>query len=341
MQEANTEEIKVKQQWYMSGKVLYSIPFTEIPMLLKPILPKVGLAALAGSSDVGKSYLLLQLSIAIINGDTSFLGLQLSPDTKRVLFVCTEDDEYSLSHRIKSMDVHSEQKMESIDFAFHTEKLDTNIEKYLATNKVDLIVIDTFADIFTGNLNMVNDVRAFLQKFSEIAQKHKCLILFNHHCGKRNEEKYPSKDNVLGSQGFEAKMRLVLELRRDPNNSTLRHLCILKGNNLDDEIKQKSIELSFVHKAGFIETGRRMPFKDLVKTPTVDKDSAEVISIVQDLKTKGLSYRQISDELNKVGVSIGKTKVGEILKNKQLSVPNNQEKNADGQELSNNKTTIS
>lgn len=54
-----------------------------------------------------------------------------------------------------------------------------------------------------------------------------------------------------------------------------------------------------------------MPFKDLVKTPTVDKDSAEVISKIQDLKTKGLSYRQISDELNKIGVSIGKTKVEE------------------------------
>ena len=88
-----------------------------------------------------------------------------------------------------------------------------------------------------GSVNESNQVRLFLNQYSQLARKSKCLIIFMHNCGKRTEHFMPSKHNLLGSQAFEAKMRLVLELRTDIENVTYQHLCRVKGNYRSAEYK--------------------------------------------------------------------------------------------------------
>jgi len=56
----------------------------------------------------------------------------------------------------------------------------------------------------------------------------------------------PSKEHLLGSQGFEAKMRTVIELRKDYEfPDKYRNLCIVKGNYLSEKYKNESYKFTF------------------------------------------------------------------------------------------------
>ena len=140
---------------------------------------------------------------------------------------------------------------------------------------------------------------ARMNGYSQLAQKHQCLIMFLHHCGKRTEdEKTPSKHNLLGSQAFEAKMRLVLELRSDNVNPNLKHLCIVKGNYLPSSFKNDSFDLWFSENMTFSDTQNRTPFEKLVKTPvdnTAKEDGMhEKMVTAKRLKKQGLNQQQIA-----------------------------------------------
>jgi RecA-family ATPase len=80
-----------------------------------------------------------------------------------------------------------------------------------------------------------------------LAKKHKCLILFLHHTGKRTTQHAPNKDSIIGSQGFEAKMR-VLELRPNFSNDFQKDLWGLKSNFLKSKHKRSSYTLEFSNK---------------------------------------------------------------------------------------------
>jgi hypothetical protein len=76
----------------MTGEDLLNMNITELPYLVKPLLPKTGVVAIAGSSDVGKSSFLRQLAISIIKGEASFFAFEINAAYKNVIYVCTEDD---------------------------------------------------------------------------------------------------------------------------------------------------------------------------------------------------------------------------------------------------------
>ena len=90
-------------------------------------------------------------------------------------------------------------------------------------------------------MNENNCVRSFLNAFSQLAIRHNTLVIFLHHTGKRTESLAPSKHNAIGSEGFEAKMRLIMELRQDPEHHNIRHLYIVKGNYLSAEYKHARV----------------------------------------------------------------------------------------------------
>ena len=53
-----------------NGAELMNMGITKIPTLVDPIIPKVGIISLVGTSDIGKSTLLLQLCSDITLNDT-------------------------------------------------------------------------------------------------------------------------------------------------------------------------------------------------------------------------------------------------------------------------------
>ncbi len=295
-----------------TAKDILDLNLTELPTLLKGIFPIQGVVALAGSSDLGKSYLLQQLSTAVAGNAAEFLGFTLRIEKPFAIYVSTEDDQFSMCIRLNQLSKHtSEEGLPRLRFIFESTDLVETINAELTSQPASLVVLDTFSDIYPGNLNDAITVRRFLMDFKELANKHSCLIIFNHHCGKRNDSRPPSKENLLGSQGFESSMRTVIELRQDFEDTSLRHFCIVKGNNIPTELKSKSFELNFSFEDGFSATGERVDFNQLVagdkSNPALQK---RVIAAAKD----GKSIRQITTDLNRDGIEVGKTKIGKILK---------------------------
>lgn len=248
---------------------LLEMEVKELPCLFAPIFLKSGIAVLVGGSDTGKSSLLRQMAMCVSTG-RDFLNWKYGGVHHRAIYFSSEDDAQLTANVIrkynKTMDLPKNAK-NNLRFVFDTEpeNLCETIATMLAEQPADLIVIDAFADFFTGNLNDNTEVRKFLRPFKTIAKEANCLIVFNHHTGKRSDERSVSKDNSLGSQAIEAAPRLAMELRTDPNDPEIKHLCFVKGNYLSTEYKRKSYALKMDENLVFAPTGQRVDFAELAK----------------------------------------------------------------------------
>ncbi len=281
----------------VTGEMLLNRKIDEIPSLVYPLLPKSGVACLAGSSDTGKSAFLRQLAMTIVAGLAKFLGMKLYITHRRVYYVSTEDDEvataYLLSRQNQDLKIPPS-SLQGLRFLFDCENIVEELDKRLKVEPADLIVIDCFSDLYLGSMNESNQVRQFLNQYSQLANKYQCLIIFLHHCGKRTENFMPSKHNLLGSQAFEAKMRLVMELRNDIADINYKHLCCVKGNYLSADYKSESIKLKFSNNLTFEETGERVPFENLV--PICSNNEEKYLTVMQ-LKEDGLTYDEIAQKV--------------------------------------------
>ena len=271
----------------------------SIPCLIEPILQAVGLAALAGSSDVGKSAFLRQLAFAVSTGASTFLGWPILAKHQSAIYVSSEDDENATAFLLYSL--NKSQGIEPdlcqrLRFVFETHNLLNELDKRLTNAPADLVIIDAFGDLYTGDANKTNQIRQFLHDYSQLAQKHECLILWLHHTGKRTDEEAPSKHHVIGGQGFEGKMRLLIELRRDHHDHSRRHLCIVKGNYLPDQYKTESYVLTFEN-FEFIQTGERVPFEQLAKPKEESDTGQQKYNQIQEARKQGYKGNSLATYL--------------------------------------------
>lgn len=282
----------------ITGMDLLLQEIEEIDCLVAPILQRVGLACLGGSSDTGKSSILRQLAIEIVTGKKDFLGFNLNPIHHSVIYVSTEDLQRETAFLLKKQATgYGPELLKGLRFVFETEDLYNELDKRLTAAPADAIIMDCLADAYGGDLKDTQKIRIFLHKYQQLAQKHMCLILFLHHTSKRTEDLIPSKNNLLSGQGLEAKMRIVIELRIDHIIPMLRHFCIVKGNYLPARYKRDSFVLKFDEATfSFNNTGDRTPFELLAKQENKD-DSQEKFEIAFELLKDGKSYSEIAKEM--------------------------------------------
>lgn len=281
-----------------SATELLKLSQTKLPCLWGEFLSSQGLAALTGSSDVGKTSFLRQLSLAIVQKKSDFLGFPLNAKHGRVIYFATEDNPISTKISLtKGIDNNTSYKdLDGLIYIFNDENPLKSIENELNIAKTDLVIIDAYGDIFDGQGNDITSVRGFLNKYHKLTLKHDTAILFLHHNGKRTEAIAPNKNSIIGSQGFEGKMRLVMDLRK-LEGSDKRYLHFTKGNNLSEKVKSKAIELSFDDNQQFHFIGNSSNIN--VTRKYDEEETAKIMSIAKPLKEKGISYDKILVELEK------------------------------------------
>lgn len=324
-------EEKNNYPYSISGSTLLQNGITEMPTIITPILPKVGVCALAGESDGGKSTFLRDLAINVATCSNQFLGWQINATHNSVIYVSSEDDEYAISYLLNKQVGSSQpaENYENLRFIFETDDILKKIEEELEFAPADIVIVDAFSDLFDGEINSSTKVRNYINPYSNIAKKYKCLVLYLHHTGKRTQNLSPSKDNLLGSQGFEAKMRLVMELRKDPSDNRYRHLCIVKGNYLENSYKTHSYKLEFLSNMTFRNTGVRVPFENLIP----NNSTADVLDAYKsralELLSRNTSKSLIFETLKNEGCPRGRTTIYEWFKELESIRPNDQEEQTD------------
>ena len=307
---------KLSEKNILTAYDLFDLNMAEVPKLLSPFYQKVGVAALVGSSDTGKSTLLRQFGLHIVLKLDTFLNFRVKAEHHRVLYISTEDDPYTVSNAIRKQADKLKEEDPSLDlkllenfiFAFSPDKPFETVESQLQKNKFDLVILDAFADIFAGEINANTQVRQFLNKFDNLAKKQECLMIFLHHIGKGKDKFRAHKDSIIGTQAFEAKMRSVLELRRNPNEKEKRDLWVLKANFLGDQQKNKSFILSYDANLIFENTETR---GSGAKAKSQIPDVREYII---NLHKKGHSLRDIEKDMAGKPNALKKESIRKIIK---------------------------
>lgn len=267
--EAEEIELYNIESQFLNCADLFDTTPPEQEFLFAPIFPAIGICAVAGSSDTGKSAMLRQMAFCVASGQ-DFLGFQHQAKKRNVIIVSTEDnrDDFNRLMRIQNNSLNLKREdFTRIQLLFDADDIVNTLKTRLdSCNDIGLIVVDAFSDVFAimneNDMNNGTAVRRVLNEFSKMANEYKVCICFLHHTTKSAKNNAPDKNNLSGSQGFEAKMRLVIELRPDAEDDYKKHFCIVKGNYLKPEYKRQSYELNFCDLV-FTATGERTDLSEL------------------------------------------------------------------------------
>lgn len=271
---AMTEEHKPR---IVSYNELLNLDKEEVDFLFDKTIMQGELGLLYGESDSGKSMWLRQMAMHVATG-RDFCGWKYRGTHHRALYFSSEDGDVITASVIKKNQktlnlIQSAGENLQFVFDWEAEELVELIDKLLTEQPRDLICIDAFGDAFLGkNTNDTLEVRTFYKAYSELCKKHKVTIIFNHHIGKSAAQFAPSKHNVLGSEAIVSKVRFAIELRNDPNNTDIKHICLTKGNYLPNEFKRKSTACIMDANLVFVTTGDNVAFEDLAKRSTAPKE---------------------------------------------------------------------
>jgi len=293
----------------LRGDELLKMKVENIPMLFEGLIPQVGLVAEVGASDTGKSMLYRQLAICIAKG-CDFLCFKYGGRYKNVIYVSTEDDSIATAYLLRRQNTKmnmTEEEAKRMRFIYTYDGLAGLIREQLDAEPADAIIIDAYSDVFNGkDTKDATQTRQFLNEYAKIAKDYNTCVAFLHHTGKRTEDLEPSKNNAVGSQSFEAKMRMVFEFRADRERSDIRHLCIVKGNYLPAEAKKSSYVLRMNDDFCFEWTGGRRPFEELAKeqfhskAKSIDSIDDNVhIHFLKSLVTQPMTKNQMNEPIRK------------------------------------------
>ena len=250
----------------------------EQQYLMQPIFPQKGSAVLAGKPDTGKSQFARQLCIQIALGEKTFIDFELNPIHNKSIYVATEDNEDATRFLInKQFGGLGKQAVENLRFIFadtmNQEEKIKNLNEQLTLEPVDLVVIDSFGDIFQGNDSNNNmAMRNTLKTFDKIGKEHNCLVLFVHHINKAAYRVAPGQEHIQGGAGLVQKVRLAIVLSEGEGN--IRYFTVVKGNYCPKMYKENSLELNFSEETFlFSNSGKLIPTNELgTSTETNNKE---------------------------------------------------------------------
>lgn len=240
----------------------------ETRYLMEPIFPQKGSAVIAGKPDTGKSQFARQLCIQVALGINQFIGFEINPVHNKALYVATEDNKdntkSALKKQFKGLGIEAKKNLRFI-FAdtLEQEEIILNIQNALTEEPADLVVIDSFGDIFKGsdaNNNMA--MRNTVKTFDKIGKEHNCLILFVHHINKAAYRVAPGQEHIQGGSGLVQKVRLAIQLSE--GDGGIRYFTVVKGNYCPKEYKQNSLILDFSEETLlFTNTGTIIPSSEI------------------------------------------------------------------------------
>jgi RecA-family ATPase len=159
------------------------------------------------------------------------------------------------------------------------EEIIKSLNEQLQLCPADLVVVDSFGDIFKGgdsNNNMA--MRNTVKLFDKIAKEHNCLILFVHHINKAAYRQAPGQEHIQGGAGLVQKVRLAIQLSEADGDK--RYFTVVKGNYCPKEYKQNSLELHFSEETFlFTNTGIIIPTSELGTQPDTFKKEEKINEI--------------------------------------------------------------
>lgn len=178
------------------------------PELIKGVLRQGHKMLIAGPSKAGKSFALIEMSIAIAEGK-KWLNWECSKG--RVLYVNLELDRPSALHRFK--DVYTAMELEpnninNIDIwnlrgkTVPMDKLAPKLIRRALKKNYISVIIDPIYKVLTGDENSADQMAHFTNQFDKVATELGCSVIYCHHHSKGAQGGKKSMDRASGSGVF-------------------------------------------------------------------------------------------------------------------------------------------
>lgn len=182
------------------------------PALIDGVLRKGGVMMLGGASKAGKTFMLMQLAVAIASG-TEWLGMECLHG--RVLYIDLEVDESESDNRLISVIKHSgltetqrQNAVAGIDI-INLRGIITGLEwllrelpKLTDGRQYEAIILDPSYKVIDGDENLAKDVHAYTNNVDKLAKQMGASVIYCHHHSKGAKGDVRSIDRVSGSGVF-------------------------------------------------------------------------------------------------------------------------------------------
>lgn len=188
------------------------------PPLIDGILRQGHKMLIAGPSKAGKSFALIEMTIAIAEGK-KWLNWQCSQG--RVMYVNLELDRPSCLHRFK--DVYDKlgwqpNNLSNIDIwnlrgrSIPMDKLAPKLIRRAAKKNYTAIIIDPIYKVITGDENSADQMANFCNQFDKVCTELQCAVIYCHHHSKGQQGNKRSMDRASGSGVFARDPDALLDL---------------------------------------------------------------------------------------------------------------------------------
>jgi hypothetical protein len=285
----------------IDGRSLLQQEFPPLRFVIDGFL-QPGFTVLACRPKFGKSFLSLQIAIAVATGQPAFGRFKVLRPGK-VLFYSLEDSPRRNRDRIRGL-APSDDALDNIRFVFGvSNKLMSGggdeIESEIVSYKPALVIIDPFlmlANAKQGN-NFVRSEYEEMSYFRELSARYELPVLLVHHTAKQESEY--TLDSIIGSTGTTAPMDAWIAFKQKEGRITLdiggkdgegRVLAVERERNGGWRVLGDAIEhvenpeyqqiLSLLDERG--------PLKPADIAATLKKDAANVRTWVNRMKGKEL-----------------------------------------------------
>lgn len=185
---------------------------------------------ISGSSKAGKSFLLMELCVAIAEGRE---WLSFNCRKGRVLYVNLEIDPASAINRFMKIYEALGIPKNGLDdiviwnlrgFAVPLDQLVPKLVRRVRDMKLDAIVIDPIYKVIMGDENNASEMGAFCNQFDKICAQTGCASIYCHHHSKGSQGMKKAMDRASGSGVFardpDAQLDIIqLELSEDLENN--------------------------------------------------------------------------------------------------------------------------
>ena len=265
--------------------------------LIQGILRRGHKMLISGSSKAGKSFLLMELCIAIAEGAT-WLGFNCCKG--RVLYVNLEIDPASCINRFLKIYEALELPMDNAKnivlwnlrgHAVPLEQLVPKLIRRVRDQHFDAIVIDPIYKVITGDENSASDMGAFCNQFDKICNTTGCSTIYCHHHSKGAQGAKKAMDRASGSGVF---ARLESSLREFPNIKPVNFWFDYPLHRIDDKGELETMPAQGTYAAGRLKNPNSKSTEDAA---TEFRNAYEACMANGEVTIQSLmNYLEVSDK---------------------------------------------
>ena len=266
------------------------------PPLIEGVLRQGHKMLIAGPSKAGKSFALIELSIALAEG-VKWLGFNCAQG--RVLYVNLELDRASCLHRFK--DVYTAmnlqpKNLDKIDIwnlrgrSVPMDKLAPKLIRRANKKNYTAVIIDPIYKVITGDENSADQMAKFCNQFDLICTELGTAVIYCHHHSKGSQGGKRSMDRASGSGVFARDPDALLDLTELEVTDALR--------------KQQEEKLT----CRIAENWLRRFYLENAFNELVSQDDRVTPSRMLDIAHSALhpnSYRLMNEDIEKAKATLG------------------------------------